>query len=136
MSRPLSLIIVAGLFILVGAEAAWQTIAKSSPGHLFINPLLLSIFVGIGLFRLGRVWRYIALTGIWFLIVMCAINFVAPLMFPANQDIYTLAAFWSAMPVLINGTNWGFILALLLLGWMRWVLARKDVYDLFTGRDA
>jgi hypothetical protein len=134
MNRPLSLIIVAGLFVLVGAGAAWQTIAQTSPGHIFINPLLLSIFIGIGLLRRRQFWRYIALTCVWMLIATLVVSTVLTYLFPDGGDKFVSA--WSALPLRVSGTTLGLVLMFSVLIWMRWVLARKDVYDLFTSRDA
>lgn len=134
MNRPLSLIIVVGLFILVGAAGAWQTIAQTSPNHIFINPLLLCIFIGIGLFRRRQLWRYIALACVWVLIVALVASTAVIYAFP-NGD-YNFMAAWSALPVKISSTTLGLIIMLSVLIWMRWVLARKDVYELFTNRDA
>jgi hypothetical protein len=134
MNRPPSLIIVAGLFILVGVGAAWQTIARSSPGHIFINPILLCLFVGIGLFRCRQIWRYIALICVWLLIITLLISTALTYMFPDGGDKFVSA--WNALPLKTTGTSLGLLLALSVLIWMRWVLSRKDVYALFTSRAA
>jgi hypothetical protein len=129
-----SLIAVAMLFILVGAGAAWQTVAQTSPGHILINPILLCLFVGIGLFRRRQLWRYIALVCVWALIISLFASTALAYLFPEGGNSFLSA--YSALPLKISGTKLGVLLMFFALLWMRWVLARKDVYDLFANRDA
>jgi hypothetical protein len=132
MNRPPSLIIVAGLFILVGLEAAWQTIAQTKQNAIFINPILLCLFVGIGLLRRRQLWRYVALICVWFLMVTLVISIALNHVFPNGGGTFTAA--WNALHIRTTGTGLGLALMLSVLIWMRWVLARKDVHDLFSSR--
>jgi hypothetical protein len=132
MNRPPSLIIVAGLFILVGAEAGWQTIAQAKQNAIFINPIMLCLFIGIGLLRHRPFWRYIALICVWFLMVTLVITIALNCLFPNGGG--TFMAAWNALHIRTTGTGLGLALMLLVLIWMRWVLARKDVHDLFSNR--
>jgi len=130
MNRPLPLTIVAGLFVLVGAGAAWQTIIQTSPQHIFINPLLLCLFIGFGLLRRRQFWRYVALFCVWSLIITLIVCTGLIYAFPEGGKNFTTA--WSALPLKISGTNLGLLLMIAVLMWMRWVLARKDA---FIGQD-
>lgn len=134
MNRPFSLTIVAGLFILFGAGAAWQTVAQTSPGHIFINPILLCLFVGIGLFRRRQLSRYIALACVWVVIIDLVASTAVVYAFP-NGD-YNFIAAWNALPLKITSPTLGLVLMLAVLIWMRWVLVRKDAYDFFANPDA
>jgi hypothetical protein len=132
VKSPLSLIAVAVLFILVGAESAWQTFAQISRQHIVFNPIVLCLFVGIGLLFHLQVRRYIALICVWSLITLGVCSTLA-FAFTTNGQGFQAAL--RTMPVQVAaGTKWGLLFMLLLLGWMHWVLARRDVYDSFKNR--
>jgi hypothetical protein len=133
MKSPLSLIAVAVLFILVGAEAAWQWFAEAFRGQLLMNPFLLCLLVGTGLLFRLQLWRYIALIFVWSLIITLVVCSALVYAFPAGSQGYL--ASWRTMPVQVTiGRKWGLLFMLLLLGWMHWVLVRRDVCDLFKNR--
>ena len=130
MNRPLSLIIVAGLFILVGVQAAWQEIVQAPNGEIMLDPLLLCLFVGIGLLRCSQLWRHVAFFCIWFLIVIMSIFTPLIILIPRGGDLSISLS--SAFSLKVSGRALGPLLMLSVLIWMRWVLARRDVCDLFS----
>jgi hypothetical protein len=135
MNRPLSLIIVSGLFILAGAEAAWHTITESWAAHIVINPSLVCLFVGIGLFRRRHVWRYIGLACVWFSIIALVTIAATIYAFPKNVTFNFLAA-WTGLPLKVTSPTLGLVILLPVFIWMLLVLARKDICDSFSSRDA
>lgn len=62
---PLSLKIVAGLFILNGISAAIEVVVALMHGHININFGVLGLFIGPGLLRYSRGWRTCALVLLW-----------------------------------------------------------------------
>lgn len=70
---PLSLVIVALLFILGGISAVIEVVLALMNDHLNINFGVLGIPIGIGLLRLRRGWRALALVFIWIGLIACPI---------------------------------------------------------------
>lgn len=62
---PLSLKIVAVIFILGGISSAIEIFISLTRNHININFGILGIFIGIGLFRLRLGWRTCALVFTW-----------------------------------------------------------------------
>ena len=127
MNRPLSLILVAGLFCLLGATAVWEMFSHYSPGHVFINPLALLLVVGIGLIRLRPFWRLFALICVILLFLLVLATAVLRFLGKAGAV---------GLPVSVSGTWVGLGLFALVLGWMVYVLDRRDIRALFSQRDA
>ena len=72
--NPLSLIIVAFIFLLIGLKGLFETIATSySEGHFWLEPMILGIPVFWGLLKHRKGWRTLALFFIW-------IEMVSPLL--------------------------------------------------------
>lgn len=133
MKSPLSLIAVAVLFILVGTGTAWQWFAEASRGQFPIDPFLLCLFVGTGLLFRLQLWRYIALICVWSLIITLVVCSALAYAFPVGSAGF-LAARGTMRVQVTTGTKWELLFMLLLLGWMHWVLVRRDVHDLFKNR--
>ena len=127
MKRPISLILVAALFLLVGVGAIWQMVTQTSSGHVFINPLALIILVGIGLLRLSSFWRLCALVCVLLLFIVVVMGLLMTLLNLGGV---------SGLPISVSGTPVGFAVTLSLLGWMIYVLNHHDVRNLFLNRDA
>ena len=76
---PLSLKVVAILFILAGISAVIEIVAALAHGRISINFGVLCLFVGPGLVALKRGWRTCALVLVW--IGMIGIPVITMLMF-------------------------------------------------------
>ena len=63
---PVSLKIVAWLFVISGIFAAIDILASLTNNHLNINLTVINIFAGIGLLKLRSGWRTYSLIAIWF----------------------------------------------------------------------
>jgi len=126
-SRPLSLTLVAWIFILLAASSAWQIISQLCHGRLFLNFGVLFVFIGRGLLQLrprARDWALAIVFLFWFVLVLC-------LFF----GLFGASVFWSGKAatgwekagiLLGSGLFYGSILA-----WMTRVLTRQDIVDLF-----
>lgn len=63
--NPLSLKIVAGLFMLTGLLAAIDVVVKLFHQHLDLNLMLLGLWIGPGLLRHNPTWRKWTLAFLW-----------------------------------------------------------------------
>lgn len=68
-SIPVSLTVVAILFIVAGVSVAIEMVVSLMHGHLNLNLGVLGIFIGLGLLRLSRGWRTCALVFIWIALI-------------------------------------------------------------------
>jgi hypothetical protein len=116
---PLSLKIVAGLFIFEGVCAAIWTLLSLMHGRVYLPGDLgiLGLFIGPGLLRFSRGWRTCALVFLW--ITLVATSIVALLLLISRKPINVGALGWLAVR--------GFVPAL----WQSWVLTRPNVRALF-----
>ena len=132
-SAPLSLKIVAALFILGGISSIIDAIITLTQGTLPLNFGVLGLFVGIGLLRLSRPWRNFALVFLW--IAFISLPLVALVfMFLAGSVNYII--FWQKIGP--GSRAVGVALAALMFGVALWeyrVLTRPDIRKLF-GRSA
>ena len=128
-SAPLSLKIVAALFILGGISSIIDVIVDLTRGTLPLNFGVLGLFVGIGLLRFSRAWRTCALVFLW--IALIGLPLVALVfLFLAGSVNYTI--FWQKIgpgsrPIAVA-------LAALLFAvtvWQYRVLTRPDTRKLF-----
>jgi len=84
---PVSLIVVAILFILGGISAVIEVVVSLMNSHININFGVLGLFIGPGLLRLSRGWRTCALVFLWIaligipIIMIVIISHSAPLNF-------------------------------------------------------
>lgn len=126
---PLSLKIVAALFILGGISSIVDVITSLTQGNLNLNLGVLGLLVGIGLLRFSRGWRTCALVFLW--IALIGLPLVALVfLFLAGAVNYTI--FWQNMG---GGSRWlGVALAAVLFVVVLWqyrVLTRPDIRNLF-----
>jgi hypothetical protein len=128
-AAPVSLKVVAALFILGGLSSAIDVLIRLTQGSLFLNLGVLGLFIGIGLLRYSRGWRTCALVFLW--LAMIGLPLAAVLLLATDQPLrYTIlgrdmgeapkAAGVVAVVV-------GFALTL----WQYWVLTRPRVRQLF-----
>ena len=128
-SAPLSLKIVAALFILGGISSIIDAIIRLTQGTLPLNFGVLGLFVGIGLLRFSRAWRTCALVFLW--IALLSLPLVAMVfLFVAASVNYTI--FWQNIGP--GSRVIGVVLAALLFAVALWefrVLTRPDIRKLF-----
>jgi hypothetical protein len=129
---PLSLKIVAWLFIVWGSLAAIEVVLSLVRGKLFLNFNVVGIFVGRGLLELRPGWRTCALVILW----IFAIPFVA-LAVRAGLGFGVVPVKWlytESLPAMIQSRELGVAICLLPIGFIYWqyrVLTRPDVRHLF-----
>src|SRR5688500_10188252 len=87
-SRPVSLNVVAALFIISGVSATFQVLALLAHGRFNINLTVLSTFIGIGLLMLRPTWRIVAIIYTWFYIVQGVASALDCLLFPGQHKIW------------------------------------------------
>ncbi len=87
---PISLKVVALLFIICGILSILEMIGHLISGHININFGALGVFVGPGLLKLKRGWRTCALVLIWFAMITLLIVSVVALFLtqPATLKIF------------------------------------------------
>jgi len=128
-SIPVSLTVVALLFILGGISAVIEIVVSLMHNHLNINFGVLGLFIGPGLLRLSRGWRTCALVFTWIALIgvpIIALLFIAargPLDFKIFGQVVGQTS--KALGLLVAGVV--FIIAV----WQYWVLTRSDVKELF-----
>jgi hypothetical protein len=141
-SIPVSLTVVAILFILSGISAAIGDVVSLMYNHLNLifgvlqNLILgiLMILIGIGLFGLSRGWRTCALVINWIAIIglpilaLLTITVRAPLNFTIGEQLVGHPT--RGLGVLIVGIEFAVVL------WVHHVLTRPDVKELFQKREA
>jgi len=135
MKRPLSLVIVAVLFILAGVAAAWDVVSSLFHSRVSFNFCVLMLFAGIGLLRFKRGWRTCALAFVW---VFFAGAFLGLGVLIFSPESWTIGLFGSEStaaqrPVI----PWLFLICLILLSlWVYRTLTRRDIRRLFGLYDA
>src|SRR5688572_11216849 len=88
-SAPVTVKVVAALFILTGLSSALDVLIRLTQGSLFLNFGVLGLFIGIGLLRRSRGWRTCALVFLW--IAMIGLPLAAVLLLATDQPLhYTL----------------------------------------------
>ncbi len=127
---PISLYVVATLFIISGMHGVFQTVQKWKAGHLRIPVDALNLFVGIGLLRRRRGWRNCAL---WLIGLALAVT-IPYLTWFLFSDRH--ASYPTPVPDWMPSADLAAILYLLAFiaceAWSLYVLTRRDVAALFT----
>lgn len=127
---PVSLQVVAAVFILAGIWALLQMLLIHSLGNVLLDLTLLGLVIGPGLLRRGWFWRPAAV--VWLMLELAgAVWAVAPLtQAPGPFDVWILAQNLGqiskalALSLVAGG--------LLLFAWQFWVLLRPDVRKVFA----
>jgi hypothetical protein len=126
---PVSLKVVAVLFILSGINAIIEIIVALANGTININFGVLGIFIGIGIFRLRRGWRTCGLVFLW--IALIAIPILTVLMFSVSGqldfNVFGQKAGYIRKELAFVIMAFIFLLCL----WQYRVLVRPDVRQLF-----
>jgi cytochrome c oxidase subunit IV len=128
-SAPLSLKIVAALFILSGISSIIEVIISLIQGRLSFNFGVLGVVIGIGLLHFSRTWRICALIFIWIALI-CLPLVALVFMFLAGSVNYII--FWQNVGP--GSRAIGVALAALMFGvalWQYRVLTRPDIRRLF-----
>lgn len=128
-SIPVSLTIVAILFILGGISAAIEIAVSLVHNHLNLNFGVLGIFIGPGLLKLSRGWRTCALIFTW--IALIGIPIIALLFITARGplDFKIFGQVVGHTSKDLGLLMAGIIFAVAL--WQYHVLTRPDVKELF-----
>ena len=128
-SAPLSLKIVAALFILSGISSIIEVIISLTQGRLSFNFGVLGVVIGIGLLRFSRTWRTCALIFIWIALI-CLPLVALVFLFLAASVNYII--FWQQVGP--GSRAIAVALAALLFAvtvWQYRVLTRPDIRKLF-----
>ena len=128
-SAPLSLKIVAALFILGGISSIIEVIISLTQGRLSFNFGVLGVVIGIGLLRFSRAWRTCALVFLWIALISLPLVALA-FLFLAGAVNYTI--FWQEIGPASRVI--GVVLAALLFAVALWeyrALTRPDIRKLF-----
>lgn len=131
---PLSLIIVAILFSVLGFSSAANMLNHFLSGSLHIDIGILNLFIAIGLLRKKPVWRTTALVVVWIGVVLLFVSLLATLALPSSSAPLTVygpmldGAPWYVEKVILFG-----FVALMFAAffWILHVLTRPDVRELF-----
>lgn len=127
--NPLSLKIVAGLFMLTGLLAAIDVVVKLFHQHLDLNLMLLGLWIGPGLLRHNPTWRKWTLAFLWLGFFSSGVLFLLAL-FRSPVDLWILGQAARPAPMfpvlLCSGAMF------LLVLWQYRVLIRPDVKQLFA----
>lgn len=130
--RPKALTVVAWIFIIGGVAVAIEILLALLRQHLSLNLGVIGIFIGLGLLRLSRGWRTVALVSLW--IAMVGTPLVG-MMALSGQGALSFTVFgikvaeMSIGPFLIYAFGF-FVLTV----WQYRVLTRSDVRALFYSR--
>lgn len=130
---PLSLRVVAILFILGGISSLIEVIVSMMRSHININFGVLGIFIGIGLYRLRRGWRTCALVFTWTGLIGIPIIGFLFLNHPGPLDYRVFG-----QKVGHVSKELGVVMALVFFIYTIWqyrILTRKEVRHLFMNRD-
>jgi hypothetical protein len=126
---PISLKIVAWLFILSGVSAVLEIVLSLMNNHVNLNFGVLGIFIGNGILKLRNGWRICGLVLIWISLILYPVIFLILISHsgPLDFNIFGQKVGHVSQSVVIIP---GLLLYALLL-WERWVLSRPDIKSLF-----
>ena len=126
---PLSLKIVACLFIIGGILAGIEIITALIKGRVSLSLGVIGLFVGYGLLKLRRGWRTCALVFLWILFIGIPIISMFYITQPSSGfNVQMLGEPLSRNPIFILLLN---IFCFLPLLWSYRVLTRPDIKSLF-----
>jgi len=127
---PVSLKIVAVLFILSGIGAAIEVLASLMRGGINVNLGVLGIFVGIGLFNLKAGWRTCGLVFLWFGMILIPVVGLLAIVGSgqAHYNVFGIKGGSVPMPVALGVAVFFFCIVL----WQYRVLTRPDIRELFV----
>ncbi len=128
-SLPVSLIIVAILFILEGVSSVIEMLMALSQGGIYIDFGVVAIFIGWGLLRLRPGWRTFALVLIWIGMVLAPIFAVLCLALPGPATFSLFGIEATELSKEVACLIALFIFALII--WQYKVLTRPDIRRLF-----
>jgi hypothetical protein len=118
---PISLKIVAGLFILSGISCVVEIVVALMYNRIDLDFGVLALFIGGGLRRLSRGWRTCGLVFLWIAII----GEIAVLVFLASRPLdFTALGPYELGAVLA-------VIGLVLVVWSFRVLTRPDIRKLF-----
>lgn len=126
---PVSLKVVAALFILSGVASLIEIAVALWHGRVSVNFGVIGIFIGTGLLRLHPTWRMWPLVSIWIALIVAPIFGILVLAGDSRLD-YQLFGLTAGRA----STSAGFIAALaffLIVLWQYRVLTRRDIRMLF-----
>lgn len=129
---PLSLKVVAILFILGGISSAIEVFVSLMRSHININFGVLGILIGIGLFRLRQGWRSCALVFTWIGLIAAPIIGLLFLSHPGPLDFSVFGQKVGHAPKEL-GVSMVLILFIYSI-WQYRTLTRRDVRLLFMDR--
>lgn len=129
---PLSLRIVAGLFILSGISNIIEVFVAFMHGNVNLNFGVLNLFVGLGLLKLSPGWRTCGLVFLWLGLIFGPIILIAMLASSGPLDFNLFGrkiGNASKAAVLLIGIPFYAVLI-----WQYRVLVRADIKALFQGQ--
>ena len=126
---PLSLKVVAGLFILGGICSAIEVVLSLMHGHISINFGVLGLFIGTGLLRFSRGWRTCALVFLW--IALIGVPIVALMFLTVSGQLDFVLFGQKAGHVSVGFALVTAAVAFVLALWQYRVLNRPDIRKLF-----
>ena len=130
MNKPVSLVIVAWIYIVAGLLACLDILIGLFSGRIHINLGALCLFAGIGLIRLQNGWRICALVFIWLLFAVIGLLILFGIFSPQSVSVTVFSDVSNAAnrPII-------FLLMIILVlvpsYWIYRVLTRPDVKLLF-----
>ena len=126
---PLSLKIVAWLFIISGILACIEVIATLMKGHINLNLGVIGLFIGYGLLKLSRGWRTCALVYLWIsLICIPAISILYITQPSSGFNVRILGQSLVRNTYIILFFD---VVIILLLLWIYRILTRAEIKSLF-----
>ncbi|MFH5802851.1 hypothetical protein [Alienimonas sp. DA493] len=126
---PTALKVVAWLFIITGALAAWDVLAALLNGRISLNFGVLGLFIGPGLLRLSSGWRTCGLVLLWIEMILIPLAILALVASGGPLDVTLSGEPAGEAPLLVGLGVVGALLALVV--WEYRVLTRPDVRRLF-----
>lgn len=126
---PVSLKVVAWLFIIGGVFAVIEIIISLMHQHININLTVLGLFIGPGLLGLRRGWRTCALVFVWIGLIGVPVVMIFMMI---SAGPFDFMFFGQKVGEVDKLTTFIFAAAILVLEvWIYHVLTRKDVRRLF-----
>jgi hypothetical protein len=130
MNKPVSLVIVAWIYIVAGFLACLDIIIALFSGRMHINLAALCLFAGIGLIRLQNGWRICALVIVWLFFAVIGLLVLFGIFSPQSVKVTVFSDVSNAANRPIT-----FLLMIILVlvpaYWIYRVLTRPDVKLLF-----